>query len=246
MSRDRREDRVEKQFDPDAWTPLTEVGAQVKAGTITDIDQILNKGQKIQESEIVDALMPDVKVELLMVGQAKGKFGGGQKRVFKQTQKKTNEGNKPSFATLAVAGNSNGYVGIGYKKSRETVPAREKAMRESKLNIIKIRRGSGSWESGGKTDNSVPFKVSGKCGSVIVTLIPAPAGTGLRIEKECATMLKLAGIENVWSRSEGQTKSKVNMLFACFEALKKLSSTKVLPKHYEVLGIKEGNKATAE
>ena len=54
--------------------------------------------------------------------------------------RKTAEGNKPHFAALAVVGNKNGYVGIGYGKARETVPAREKAVRNAKLNVIKIRR----------------------------------------------------------------------------------------------------------
>ena len=76
--------------------------------------------------------MKDIETELLLVGQSKGKFGGGQRRVFKQTQKKTREGNKPSFSTFAVVGNHNGYVGLGSGKSKETVPARDKSKRKAK------------------------------------------------------------------------------------------------------------------
>ncbi|MFP4111642.1 MAG: 30S ribosomal protein S5 [Candidatus Woesearchaeota archaeon] len=224
----------------DSWTPKTEIGKGVKSGKITDIDQILDKGLKILEPEIIDVLMPGADIDLLLIGQSKGKFGGGQRRVFKQTQKKTNEGNKPSFATCAVIGNRNGYIGIGYGKSRETVPAREKAFRQSKLNVIKIRRGSGSWESGGGNPDSIPFKVTGKTGSVEVTLIPAPIGTGLCIEKECAKMLELAGIKDVWSKTKGKTKTKLNHVKACFEALKKLMSTRVKPEDKERLNIVDG------
>ena len=39
---------------------------------------------------------------------------------------------------MAVVGNNNGYVGLGFGKSKETVPAREKSFRNAKLNIIKI------------------------------------------------------------------------------------------------------------
>ena len=179
--------------------------------------------------------------DLLMVGQSKGKFGGGQKRIFKQTQKKTQEGNKPKFATFAIVGNEDGYIGIGYGKSKETVPAREKAIRHAKLNVIKIRRGCGDWGCGCGDQHTVPFKVTGKVGSVELTLIPAPKGTGLKIEKECQKMLKLAGIKDIWSRTEGQTRSKLNVLFACFEALQKLVKVKLQQKTAERLKIAEGS-----
>ena len=63
----------------------------------------------------------------MLIGQARGKFGGGQRRIFKQTQKKTREGNKPHFTTTAVTGNKDGYIGMGAGKAKETVPARELA-----------------------------------------------------------------------------------------------------------------------
>jgi len=226
-------------FDIESWKPKTELGRKVKLKEIKDIDEILNNGIKILEQEIVDVLLPTLEKDLLLIGQSKGKFGGGQRRVFKQTQKKSPEGNKPQFATYAVTGNKNGYVGVGYGKAKETVPAREKAFRKAKLNLIKIKRGCGSWQCNCKSGHSIPFKVSGKCGSVIVTLIPAPKGTGLTIEKSCATILEMAGIKDIWSTTKGQTKSKLNLIKACMKALNKLNSTKLNLKDYENLGIQE-------
>lgn len=233
-------EKEKPSFDMAGWQPKTEVGKKVKNGEITDIDQILDKGIKILEPEIVDALLPDMETELLLIGQSKGKFGGGQRRIFKQTQKKTKEGNKPKFATFAVVGNKNGYVGYGYGKAKETVPAREKAFRKAKINVMKIRRGCGSWESRAGYNYSVPFKVTGKCSSVEISLLPAPKGTGLVIESECQKILSLAGIRDVRSKTRGHTKTKLNLIYACIEALKQLSETKVLPKHKEVLSIVEG------
>lgn len=227
-------------FVKEGWKPKTEIGKKVANGEITDIDVILDEGKKILEAEITDALLPGMVAELLMVGQAKGKFGGGQKRVFQQTQKKTAEGNKPSFATMAVVGNKNGYVGLGYGKSRETVPAREKAIRKAKMNIMKIKRGCGSWQCGCKNPHSIPFRVYGKCGSVEITLIPAPKGTGLVVEKECQKILSLAGIKDVWSKTKGHSKTKVNLIKACIMALEKLMETKTPSKVIEPLGIAEG------
>ncbi len=228
-------------FEKEVWKPKTSLGLRVKNGEIANIDYVLDKRIKILEPEIVDALLPNLTTDLLMVGQAKGKFGGGQKRVFKQTQKKTQEGNKPKFATFAVVGNEDGYIGAGYGKSKETVPAREKAIRQAKLNIIKIRRGCGDWGCGCGDAHTVPFKVRGKAGSVEITLIPAPKGTGLKVEKECQKILKLAGIKDVWSRTEGQTRSKLNLLFACFKALQQLIEIKISQKNVEKLKIVEGS-----
>lgn len=227
-------------FEKESWKPRTSLGIKVKNGEISGIDYALDQRVKILEPEIVDVLLPNITTELLMVGQSKGKFGGGQKRIFKQTQKKTAEGNKPKFATFAVIGNENGYVGMGYGKSKETVPAREKAIRQAKLNVIKIKRGCGNWRCGCGDPHTVPFKVSGKAGSVIMTLIPAPKGTGLIIEKECQKILKLAGIKDVWSKAEGQTRSKLNVLYACFAALENLVQFKMSQKNADALHIVEG------
>lgn len=225
----------------EGWEPKTSLGRDVLSGKVTEIDDVLSVGTKILESEIVDYLIPNGESDLLLIGQSKGKFGGGQRRVFRQTQKKTREGNKPQFATMAIFGDRDGHVGIGYGKSRETVPAREKAQRNAKLNVLKIRRGSGSWESTTTEPNSIPFKVTGKCGSAKITLMPAPKGTGLCVEKECAKILDLAGIKDVWSKSSGQTKTKINLIKACEEALRQLSETKVSDEQIKALNIVEGS-----
>ena len=221
------------------WNPKTELGRKVLNKEITDIDEILDNGMVVLEEQIVDNLL-SLDTDLLLVGQSKGKFGGGQRRVFRQTQKKTREGNKPRFTTMAVVGDKNGHIGIGYGKSKETVMARDKALRKAKLNVFKIRRGSGSWESRSPEPHSIPFAVKGKCGSVQVELMPAPKGTGLRVETECGKVLELAGVKDIWSRTFGQTKNKINLLKALEAALRKLSSTKVQSKYFNNLIIFEG------
>ena len=222
------------------WNPKTDLGRQVKEGKITDIEDVFNQGLVILESEITDTLLPNLEEDLLLIGQAKGKFGGGQRRIFRQTQKKTREGNKIQFATCAVVGNRNGYVGVGIGKSKETVPARDKSKRKARLNIIRIRRGCGSWESDAREPSSIPFAVEGKCGSVVIKLMPAPKGKGLCIEKECAKILQLAGIKDIWSKTKGQTKTKLNMIYALMDALKKLSQVKIKPEDVQKLGIVDG------
>jgi small subunit ribosomal protein S5 len=216
------------------WIPKTSLGKKIKSGEIQDIDEILEHGYRIMEPEIVDFLLPGLENILISVGQSKGKFGGGKRSIWKQTQKKTNEGNKPKFATLAVVGDKNGHMGIGYGKSKETVPAREKAIRNAKLNLIKIKSGCGSWDCYCGDFHSIPFKVSGRCGSVRITLIPAPKGTNLCTEREVQKMLSLTGLKDVYSKTEGQTKTKINLIYACFDALKKLSTTKSITKEAHI------------
>jgi len=228
--------KVQTRSEADNWDPRTELGRKVKNGEITSMQTILQQGLRVAEIGIVDKLLPDMESELLMIGQSKGKFGGGARRIFKQTQKKTPEGNKPSFACMAVVGNRDGYVGIGYGKSKDTVPAREKAIRNAKRNIFRVRRGAGSWEDASKEPHSIPFTVEGKCGSVRIKLIPAPKGKGLVVEKECAKVLALAGIRNVYSKTSGQTNTKSNLIWALLDALHKLTSTKTRPADREIIG----------
>ena len=203
-----------------AWEPKTELGKEVKEGRIKNIDEILENKRKILESEIVDSLM-DVKSDLISIGQAKGKFGGGKRRAWRQTQRKTKEGNIPTFSTLAVVGDENGHVGIGSGKATETLPARDKAIRKAKLNIIKVKRTCSSFDCACSELHSIPFKVTGKSGSVKVTLIPAPQGTGLVVGRELKKILKLAGIKDVYSRTFGKKRTTFNLIKACIDALKK-------------------------
>ena len=232
----------ERVFDREAWQPKTILAKKVKSAEINSIDMILNQGMRIMEAEIVDALIPNLQSDLILVGQSKGKFGGGKRSIWRQTQKKTSEGNKPKFSTVAVIGNKDGYVGIGFGKSKETVPAREKAIRQAKTNILNVIRGCGSWECGCGTPHSIPFKVEGKCGSVKIQLIPAPRGTGLCVEKECSKIISLAGIKDIYAKTYGKSGTKLNLVRACTNALTKLSQLKIHPEYIKACGIKEGDK----
>src|SRR3989344_8055838 len=106
----RQQSIVKKEFDRDGWKPKTELGKKVKSGEIKSIEEILDKGMKILEQEIVDYLIPNLELGMIDIGQSKGKFGGGKRSIWKQTQKKTKEGNKPKFSTLVIVGNKDGYI----------------------------------------------------------------------------------------------------------------------------------------
>jgi small subunit ribosomal protein S5 len=207
------------------WKPKTALGKEVKEKKITNIDDILSSGKIILEPEIVDSLLP-LESDLLLVGQAKGKFGGGKRRAWRQTQRKTMEGNVVSFSTMAVVGDKNGHIGIGMGKGKETLPAREKAIRRAKLEVRKIERGCGHFDCSCTENHSIPFIVEGKCGSVRVKLMPAPQGTGLVVGDELKKMLRLAGIKDVYAIATGQTRTTFNAAKACFYALLKTGGSR--------------------
>lgn len=224
-SRD-RDPEAERQRALDAWIPKTALGKAVKAGSAKKFDEILASGRKILEPEITDSLLR-LESDLLLIGQAKGKFGGGKRRAWRQTQKKTMEGNVVTFSAMAVVGDKKAHVGIGYGKSKETLPARAKAVRQAKLNVIKIKLGYESPEDGTTEPHTIPFVVEGKCGSVRLKLIPAARGTGLVVGNELKKILRLAGIKDVYGVSRGQTRTTFNVAKACLDALRKTTEMKL-------------------
>src|SRR5690606_14667975 len=135
---------------------ITKLGKDVKEGKIKYIDEILDKNKKILEAEIVDTLLP-IKSDLIAMGQSKGKFGGGKRRAWRQTQRITQEGGVMTFSAMAAVGDENGHLGIGVGKASETLPARDKATRKAKLNIIKVKRGCSAFDCSCNEPHSIPF-----------------------------------------------------------------------------------------
>lgn len=209
-------------YNKEEWEPKTNLGRMVKEGTITDIDEIFEKGLPIMELEIVNTLLPDLEEEVMDVNLV---------------QRMHKSGRKVNFRVIVAVGNKNGYVGLGQGKAKEVGPAIRKAVDNAKFNIIKVRRGCGDWGCVCGREHTVPFKISGKSGSVRVTLIPAPGGVGLAVGDVGKTILGLAGIDDVWSQTMGQTQTTINFANAVFDALKHLSKVKAKKSDLKSLGV---------
>ncbi len=222
ITREERFAREEKEK-LDNWVPITQLGKDVRSGKIKNIDEIFAIGAQIMEPEIVDILIPNLQKDVLFIGQSKGKFGGGKRRIFRQTQKISKEGSSLTFGVMSVVGDGNGHVGLGYGRAGETLPAKEKAIRKAKLNLTRIPRGCASYDCSCNELHSVPITTEGKCSSVKVKLIPAPQGTGLVISKELKKILKAVGIKDVYSKTSGSVQTTFNAAKACMEALNKLN-----------------------
>jgi small subunit ribosomal protein S5 len=131
-------------------------------------------------------------------------------------------GRRFKYNAFAVVGDENGLVGIGKGYSKETRASIEKAVSKAKMNIMRVKRGCGSWECGCGGDHSIPHKTEGKAGSVRIVLMPAPKGLGLVADDESKKVLKLAGIKDVWVKTYGNTSMRINLISALIDALKGL------------------------
>lgn len=175
----------------------------MKDGKIKTIEEIFLFSIPIKEPEIVEHFIPDLKDEVMSI---------------KPVQKQTTAGQKTRFRASAVVGNSNGLVGLGSKCSSEVANAIRGAIQVAKTNIVPIRRGY--WGSKFGMPHTVPCKVSGKCGSVRIRLIPAPRGTGLVTSPNGKKMLAMAGIRDCYTSSRGHTRTQFNTVRALFFALR--------------------------
>jgi small subunit ribosomal protein S5 len=189
----------------EAWVPKTNLGKMVMDGKITSLEEIFNQGYKIQEYEIIDSLIPNVQQEVLNISLV---------------QKQTDAGEKSRFKAIVMIGNSNGYLGLGVGKAKQTRTAIQKGIINAKLNTVPVRRGCGSWECGCGEPHSIPFKVKGKCGSVTIELHPSPRGLGIVAGDVAKTILNFAGIKDCWTRSFGSTRTIPSFAFATYTALK--------------------------
>ena len=192
-------------YEKEEWVPLTGLGKKVASGDITSIDQVLDSGRPIKEPEIVDVFLPDLEDEVLDI---------------QMVQRMTDSGRRVKFRAVVVVGNRNGYIGFGQGKDKQVGDAIRKAIVNAKTNLIKVRRGCGSWECGCNTTHSLPMQVQGAAGSVRVTLKPAPQGIGLVTGDIGKKVLELAGIKDAWTFSRGQTRTTINFAKATFNALK--------------------------
>lgn len=200
------------------WRPKTGLGRKVKEGEITSLSQIFESGRRPREVEMIDTLVPDLEEEILNVNLV---------------QRMHRSGRRLSFRVTAAVGNGNGIIGIAHTSGGEVAPSIRKAIDTAKLQVIEVGRGCGSWECGCGRPHSIPFEVTGQKGSVRITLKPAPRGLGLAASEVPQTILRLAGVRDVWTSAKGQTRTTINFALATFDALKRTSEMAVKEPYSE-------------
>jgi len=179
----------------------------VKDGKIKNVEEIFLFSLPIKEYQIVDHLLPGIKDEVMKI---------------MPVQKQTSAGQRTRFKCYVAVGDGNGHIGLGVKAAKEVATAIRGAIINAKMNLVPVRRGYWGLNSG--LPHTVPCKVSGKCGSCRVRLIPAPRGSGIVASLIPKKLLNMAGIEDVYSSSSGHTRTRGNLAMAVYHALAKTYS----------------------
>lgn len=191
-----------RQEEEKEWVPMTKLGRLVDQGQIRSIEEIFLFSIPVKEHQIIESLLSGLQDEVLKI---------------MPVQKQTRAGQRTRFKAFVVVGDSKGHVGLGVKSAKEVATAIRGAIIDSKLNIVPVRRGY--WGAAIDQPHTVPCKVTGKCGSVSVRLVPAPRGTGLVAARVPKKLLQMAGLEDCFSSSTGHTRTLGNFAKATFYAI---------------------------
>jgi small subunit ribosomal protein S5 len=196
----------------DGWVPQTRLGKKVADGEIDSLEEALTAGIPLKEPELVDQLVPDLEDEVLDINMV---------------QRMTDSGRRVKFRCVVVVGNRDGLVGYAEGRDDQVGGAIQKAIEVGKMNLIQVPLGSGSWEDRPGGSNSLLRKANGKAGSVEVEIKPAPKGLGLAAAETPRKVLELAGVEDAWTKSHGNTRTTVNLAKATYNALQNASESRV-------------------
>lgn len=197
--------RGARKDDEDKWVPVTKLGRLVQQGKIKSLEQIYMHSIPVKEYQIVEFFLGSaLKDEVMKI---------------MPVQKQTRAGQRTRFKAFVVVGDMNGHVGLGVKCSKEVATAIRGSIILAKIACVPVRRGY--WGNKLGKPHTIYTKVTGKCGSVSIRLVPAPKGAGIVAAKTPKKVLQMAGISDVYTCSTGSTKTLGNFVKATFFALSK-------------------------
>ena len=139
---------------------------------------------------------------------------------IKRVTKVVKGGRHMRFSALVVVGDGNGHVGAGIGKAIE-IP---EAIRKGKEDAIKKLVSVPVDENG-----TIPHDYVGKFGSASVLLKKAPEGTGVIAGGPARSVIELAGIKNIRTKSLGSN-NKQNVVLATINGLAELKNPEEVEK----------------
>ena len=128
---------------------------------------------------------------------------------IRRVTKVTKGGRTLHFSATVAVGDEKGLIGIGSGKSSEVVEAIKKARMQAVKNIHKITI---------VDERTISHEMIGTNGAAKVMIKPAKAGTGVIAGGPVRTVLELAGVKDVVSKSLGSN-TKINTARATLNAL---------------------------
>ena len=124
--------------------------------------------------------------------------------------KVTKGGRHFRFSAVVVVGDRKGKVGLGTGKANEVPDAIKKAVQAATKNVVKVSI---------VEERTIPHEATGVCGASKVMLKPAAKGTGVKAGGPVRSVLEMAGVKDILSKSLGSS-TKINMAYATLNALK--------------------------
>jgi len=122
-------------------------------------------------------------------------------------------GRRFSFSALMIVGDKKGKVGYGLGKAKEVPEAIRKATQEAYKNMITVPLDNGT----------IPHEIMGEFDAGKILFKPAANGTGVKAAGACRSILELAGVHNILTKSL-RGNNPHNVVKATFKALKGLRS----------------------
>ena len=149
---------------------------------------------------------------------------------IRRVSKTTKGGRNLRFRVTMVVGDRKGNVGVGVGSTREIPRAIQQAIRDAKKNMVRINADGGT----------IPHEVVGRFKAGSVLLKPAYPGTGVIAGTTVGAICRLAGIEDVLTKSIGTT-NPLTLSRATLEGLSRLRSSREIAEIRGVKLTKEGS-----
>ena len=139
---------------------------------------------------------------------------------IKRVTKVVKGGRHMRFSALVVVGDGNGHVGAGIGKAMEIPEAIRKGKEDAMKKLVSVPVDE---------NGSIPHDLIGKFGSASVLLKKAPDGTGVIAGGPARSVIELAGIKNIRTKSLGSN-NKQNVVLATIEGLAQLKTPEEVAK----------------